>query len=82
MALVTIEINDNETMKFLMQIISSLDNAAIIDSAPKNDEIISKRERILSFAGSWSDMPDDEWQQLASIIQRDRPFFSDRDVSW
>jgi hypothetical protein len=49
---------------------------------PDELERARRRERILSYAGMWLDLPAEVWSTLSEVIGRRPDFFPARNVTW
>ena len=79
---IVIRINDENRIDSFLQMLKLFD--FVTDVALRSDakEAEARRERTLSFAGSWADMPQEEWEELQSHLKRRDNFFPERDLSW
>ena len=48
---------------------------------PDEAERVKRRERILSYAGNWLDLPAEAWAQVQEALNRQTNFFPER-VAW
>lgn len=49
---------------------------------PDEEERARRRERILSYAGSWLDLGDEMWAELQRTLERPTALFPERTISW
>lgn len=82
MTQIVVEIDDSETTEAVLRLLSAMRAVSVVHHQPDVDNAGAQQEQILSFAGSWLDMPDDMWQGLQSVLQHRQPFFAERDIAW